>query len=176
MTNIKNSSGGVINGYGIFFRILGIIFVSEFLVMSALWFIKMPPGLYEFILDSVMLSLLSAPFLYFAVVRVVVKKLHTEAWHTQAAREKELKAQAQAENLAAKAYADNIVKSVQSGLVVVTSDYNVFRVNPAFCRMFSMKHEDAEGRKIDDILPFADLKGAIKDVFNSGSEREDNVL
>ena len=83
MTSIKNSSGGVINGYGIFFRILGIIFVSEFIVMSALWFINMPSGIYEFILDSVMLSVLSAPFLYIVVVRVVVKKLHTEAWHTR---------------------------------------------------------------------------------------------
>ncbi len=176
MTIIKNSSGSVINGYGIFFRILGIIFVSEFLVMSALWFIDMPSGLYEFILDSVMLSLLSAPFLYIAVVRVVVRKLHTESLYTQTAREKELKAQAQAENLAAKAYADNIVKSVQSGLVVVTSDFNVFRVNPAFSSMFSLKAEEVEGRRIDDILPFADLKEAIRDAFRNGNESEDNVL
>src|SRR3990170_778461 len=176
MTIIKNSPGSVINGYGIFFRILGIIFVSEFLVITALWFIDMPSGLYEFILDSVMLSVLSATFLYIVVVRVVVKKLHTEAWHTQAAREKELKAQAQAENLAAKAYADNIVKSVQSGLVVVTSDFNVFRVNPAFSSMFSLKAEEVEGRRIDDILPFADLKEAIRDAFRNGNESEDNVL
>ena len=176
MTIIKNSPGSVINGYGIFFRILGIIFVSEFLVMTALWFIDMPSGLYEFILDSVMLSVLSAPFLYIAVVRVVVRKLHTESLYTQTAREKEIKAQAQAENLAAKAYADNIVKSVQSGLVVVTSDFNVFRVNPAFSSMFSLKAEEVEGRRIDDILPFADLKEAIRDAFRNGNESEDNVL
>ena len=176
MTNIKNSPGSIINGYGIFFRILGIIFVSEFLVMTALWFIDMPSGLYEFILDSVMLSVLSAPFLYIAVVRVVVRKLHTESLYTQTAREKEIKAQAQAENLAAKAYADNIVKSVQSGLVVVTSDFNVFRVNPAFSSMFSLKAEEVEGRRIDDILPFADLKEAIRDAFRNGNESEDNVL
>lgn len=174
--SIRNSSGSIINGYGIFFRILGIIFVSEFLVMSVLWFIEMPSGIYEFILDSVLLSLLSAPFLYFAVVRVVVRKLHTEAWYTQEAREKELKAQAQAENLAAKAYADNIVKSVQSGLVVVASDFNVFRVNPAFSSMFSLKAEEVEGRRIDDILPFADLREAIRDAFRNGKESEDNVF
>ena len=173
---IKNSSGNIIKCHRMFFRIIGIIFVTEFLVMSSLWFINMPSGIYEFILDSILLSVFSAPFLYFSVVRVVARRLHAEASHTQAAREKELKAEAYAENMAVKAYADNIVKSVHSGLVVVARDYNVFRVNPAFCRMFSMKHEDAEGRKIDDILPFADLKGAIKDVFNSGSESEDNVL
>lgn len=176
MTSIRNSSGSIINGYGIFFRILGIIFVSEFIVMSVLWFIEMPSGIYEFILDSVLLSLLSAPFLYFAVVRVVVRKLHTEAWYAQEAREKELKAQAQAENLAAKAYADNIVKSVQSGLVVVASDFNVFRVNPAFSSMFSLKAEEVEGRRIDDILPFADLREAIRDAFRNGKESEDNVF
>lgn len=172
----KSSSGSIISGYGIFFRILGIIFVSEFLVMSALWFIKMPSGIYEFFLDSVLLSLLSAPFLYLAVIRVVVRKLQTEACYTQAAREKELKAQAQAENLAAKAYADNIVKSVQSGLIVVASDFSVFRVNPAFSSMFSLKAEEVEGRRIDDILPFADLKEAIRDAFRNGRESEDNVL
>src|SRR3972149_373569 len=176
MTIIKNSPGSVINGYGIFFRILGIIFVSEFLVMTALWFIDMPSGLYEFILDSVMLSVLSAPFLYIAVVRVVVRKLHTESLYTQTAREKEIKAQAQAENLAAKAYADNIVKSVQSGLVVVTSDFYVVWVNPAFSSMFSLKAEEVEGRRIDDIFPLGDLKEAIRDAFRNGKESEDNVL
>lgn len=160
----------------IFFRILGIVFVTEFLVMASLWFINMPSGIPEFILDSVLLSLLSAPFLYFSVVRVVTRRLHVEALHTQAAREKELKAESLAETLAAKAYADNIVKSVHSGLVVVSGDFTVFRVNPAFCRMFSMDPEDAEGRKIDDVLAFTDLKDAIRNAFNAGNESEDNVF
>ena len=170
------SSGSIIKGYCIFLRILGIIFVTEFVVMSALWFIDMPSGVYEFILDSILLSLLSAPFLYFAVVRHVERRLHAEALSTQEAREKELIAQAHAENLAVKAYADNIVKSVQTGLVVVTRDLNVFRVNPAFSRMFSLKAGDVEGRRIDDILPFAELKEAIKDGFKNRKERVDNVF
>src|SRR3972149_6240320 len=173
---IKNSSGNIIKCHRMFFRIIGIIFVTEFLVMSTLWFINMPSGILEFILDSILLSVLSAPFLYFTVVRVVARRLHVEALHTQAALEKELKAKAHAENLAVKAYADNIVKSVNSGLVVVDSDLNVFRVNSAFCRMFSMKVEDVEGRGIDDILPFADLEKALNDALKNGNESEDNVF
>ena len=177
MQRCKNySSGSIIKGYYIFLRILGIIFVTEFVVMSALWFIDMPSGVYEFILDSILLSLLSAPFLYFAVVRHVERRLYAEALRTQEAREKELMAQANAENLAVKAYADNIVKSVQSGLVVVTRDFNVFRVNPAFSRMFSLKAGDVEGKRIDDILPFSELKEAIKDGFKNRYERVDNVF
>lgn len=173
---LKSPSGNIIKCHNIFLRILAIIFVAEFLVMSFLWFINMPSGIPEFVLDSVLLSVLSAPFLYFCVVRVVVRELHAEALHTQAAMEKELKAEAYAEKMAFKAYADNIVNSVRSGLAVVAGDYHVYRVNPAFCRMFSMKPEDAEGRKIDDILPFADLKGAVNDALVSGNESEDNVF
>src|SRR4030067_2962616 len=172
----KKTSRSIINSYSLFFRILFIIFVAEFLVMIALWFINMPAGVLEFILDSVLLSVLSAPFLYFGVVRVIARKLRDEALHTQVAREKELKAKAHAENLAVKAYADNIVKSVNSGLVVVDSDLNVFRVNSAFCRMFSMKAEDVEGRGIDDILPVAELEEALNDALKNGNESEDNVF
>src|SRR3989304_9130407 len=109
---VKTASGSIIKCHNMFFRILGIIFVTEFIVMLSLWFIDMPSGITEFILDSVLLSVLSAPFLYLGVVRVIAKKLHEEALHTQAAVGKELKAQALVENMAVKAYADNIVKSV----------------------------------------------------------------
>src|SRR4030065_212517 len=74
----------------------------------------------------------------------------------------------------------NAIKNSSSGLisgfVVVSSDFNVFRVNPAFSSMFSLKAEEVEGRRIDDILPFADLKEAIRDAFRNGNESEDNVL
>ena len=166
----------IMKSYGIFFRILFIIFVAEFLVMSALWFINMSTGVLEFILDSVLLSVLSAPFLYLYVVRVIATKLRDESMQTQIAREKELKAKAHAENLAVKAYADNIVKSVNSGLLVVDSDFNVFRVNSAFCRMFSMKAEDVEGRGIDHILPFADMEDAVKNALKNGNKSENNVF
>ncbi len=159
-----------------FIRILCIMFVAEFLVMSMLWLIDMPAGVMEFILDSALLSILSAPFLYFCVIKVIAKKQHEEALLTQRAREKELIATAYAENLSVKAYADNIVNSVNSGLVVVTRDLNVFRVNPAFTRMFSMKPEDAEGRGIKDILPVADLMEAIKNTFINGYKCQDIVI
>jgi len=144
--------------------------------MLSLWFIDMPSGILEFILDSILLSVLSAPFLYLVVVRVVARKLHAEAMQTKAAFEMELKAKAYAEKMAVKAYADNIVKSVPSGLVVVSRDLNVFTVNPSFNKMFSTRSEDVTGRHIEDILPFADLKEAINDALASGNESQDLVL
>ena len=173
---VKTASGSVIICHNMFFRILGIIFVTEFIVMLSLWFIDMPSGILEFILDSILLSVLSAPFLYLGVVRVVARKLHAEAMQTKAAFEMELKAKAYAEKMAVKAYADNIVKSVPSGLVVVSRDLNVFTVNPSFNKMFSTRSEDVTGRHIEDILPFADLKEAINDALASGNESQDLVL
>ena len=173
---VKTASGSVIICHNMFFRILGIIFVTEFIVMLSLWFIDMPSGIWEFILDSILLSVLSAPFLYLGVVRVVARKLHAEAMQTKAAFEMELKAKAYAEKMAVKAYADNIVKSVPSGLVVVSRDLNVFTVNPSFNKMFSTRSEDVTGRHIEDILPFADLKEAINDALASGNESHDLVL
>ena len=172
----KTASGSIIICHNMFFRILGIIFVTEFIVMLSLWFIDMPSGILEFILDSILLSVLSAPFLYLGVVRVVARKLHAEAMQTKAAFEMELKAKAYAEKMAVKAYADNIVKSVPSGLVVVSRDLNVFTVNPSFNKMFSTRSEDVTGRHIEDILPFADLKEAINDALASGNESHDLVL
>jgi len=173
---VKTASGSIIICHNMFFRILGIIFVTEFIVMLSLWFIDMPSGILEFILDSILLSVLSAPFLYLGVVRVVARKLHAEAMQTKAAFEMELKAKAYAEKMAVKAYADNIVKSVPSGLVVVSRDLNVFTVNPSFNKMFSTRSEDVTGRHIEDILPFADLKEAINDALASGNESQDLVL
>ena len=173
---VKTASGSIIKCHNMFFRILGIIFVTEFIVMLSLWFIDMPSGILEFILDSILLSVLSAPFLYLVVVRVVARKLHAEAMQTKAAFEMELKAKAYAEKMAVKAYADNIVKSVPSGLVVVSRDLNVFTVNPSFNKMFSTRSEDVTGRHIEDILPFADLKEAINDALASGKESQDLVL
>ena len=172
----KTASGSIIICHNMFFRILGIIFVTEFIVMLSLWFIDMPSGILEFILDSILLSVLSAPFLYLGVVRVVTRKLHAEAMLTKTALEMELEAKAYAEKMAVKAYADNIVKSVPSGLVVVSRDLNVFTVNPSFNKMFSTRSEDVTGRHIEDILPFADLKEAINDALASGKESQDLVL
>ncbi len=173
---VKTASGSIIKCHNMFFRILGIIFISEFIVMLLLWFTNMPSGILEFMLDSVLLSVLSAPFLYLGVVRVVAMKLHAEAMRTQAAIEKELKAKAYAEKMVVKAYADNIVKSVPSGLVVVSRDLNVFTVNPSFHKMFSTRTEDVTGRHIEDVLRFADLKEAINDALDSGNESHDLVL
>ena len=84
---VKTASGSIIKCHHMFFRILGIIFITEFIVMLSLWFIDMPSGILEFILDSILLSVLSAPFLYLCVVRVVTRKLHAEAMLTKTALE-----------------------------------------------------------------------------------------
>lgn len=56
---------------GIFLRTLAVIAVVEFWVMAILFYLEVPEGLVEFIADSVLLSALSAPFLYLWVIRVI---------------------------------------------------------------------------------------------------------
>lgn len=54
-------------------RILGIVAVTEFWVMVFLWYVDLQPGFFQFFIDSLLLSLTTAPFLYFWIVRPAVR-------------------------------------------------------------------------------------------------------
>lgn len=173
---IRNIETESIKPHMLFLRILGIIFVAEFIVMIFLWYFDVTTGIFEFFLDSFSLSFISAPFLYLLVVRVVAKRLKEAALRAQIALENELTSKALAEQMLLKAYADNIVKSVPSGLVVVSRDLRVYSVNPSFCQMFSTKEEYLAGKSIDEVLPFPGLKETVLEVVSTGTPRQNIVF
>ncbi len=146
--------------YVIFTRILAIIAIVEFSVMVLLSYLDLTEGVFEFMVDAVLLAFISAPFLYIWVIRTVAKNL---------------KAEAQREKVLLEAYAENIVKSVPSGLVVLSKDLRILSTNPAFNRMFNLKEEDLTFKVIFDVLPLERLKEAVKGIL-SGDKPFRNMI
>jgi PAS domain S-box-containing protein len=165
---ISPSSEASVGRWFIFLRVLSIIFVAEFLVMILLWRIDVAEGVFEFLLDSLFLSVLSAPFLYYLVVKVVADRLAEKEAMARKALEEALTTKAYAEKMALKAYSDNIVSSVPSGLVALSRDLDVKRVNPSVCRMFSADESDLVGRPFHEALPFHGLAGPVEEVLSTG--------
>ena len=63
----------------IFLKILAIVTLAEFLVMVLLKIVHVPEGIVENVTDAVLLSLFSAPFLYFFVILPVARDLAEKA-------------------------------------------------------------------------------------------------
>ncbi len=160
----------------LFLRILAVIFVAEFIVMVFLEYLDVTPGAFQFFLDSFFLSIISSPFLYLFVVRVVAIRLKESADQAHNAFENELNAKALAKQMALKAYADNIVKSVPSGLIVISRDLRVYSVNPSLLKMFSIIEDDLTGKLIDEVLPLPGLNDAVLDVLSTGSPKQNIVF
>ena len=59
----------------IFCRILGIVAFAEFIVMVILHYFDIAEGVFEYLMDSLLLSILSAPFLYLWIVRAVAMRI-----------------------------------------------------------------------------------------------------
>jgi len=154
---------------------IGVIFIAEFLVMLLLKYLNVEESTLEFVGDSIMLSIVSAPFLYFMVIRVFVKRLESEAVKTRKAMENELKAKAHAESLALKAYADNIVQSVPAGLLSISGDLLVLSINPSFCRMFSMERLPS-GMALSEFPFFSQCKDMIMAALGEDSARGEKII
>jgi len=135
----KNSDSLSGRPYVSFITFIGVIFIAEFFVMLILKYLNVEETALEFLGDSILLSIISAPFLYLLVIRVFVKRIEAESEKARTAMENEIKTRAYAEKMALKAYADNIVQSVPSGLLSISSDLVVSSANPSFCRMFSLQ-------------------------------------
>ncbi|MHB8782691.1 MAG: GAF domain-containing hybrid sensor histidine kinase/response regulator [Desulfobacteria bacterium] len=63
----------------IFLKILAIVTTVEFFVMVLLKFVHVPHGIVENVIDAILLSLFSAPFLYFFVILPVARGLAGKA-------------------------------------------------------------------------------------------------
>lgn len=162
------------NACGLFLKTLLIIAGAEFIVMVLLSFMDIREGVWQFLADSLMLSVLSAPFLYFLVVRVVARSIQAEARLNQEVRERELINEALTEKIALKQYSEDIIKSVSSSIIVVSKDRTVLSANPSSCRI--LNKDDIHGRQIEELLPVAGFKHAVGEVFETGVAREDLTL
>jgi predicted signal transduction protein with EAL and GGDEF domain len=167
-------SGRVLNPYILFLRILSIVAVCEFLVMVLLSALDITEGVVEFLADSLMLSVLSAPFLYYWVVIVVSKSIQSEARLNQEARERELVNRALTEKIALKQYSEDIVKSVPSSIIVVSRDQVVLSANPSSRRVLDM--DAVLGKRISELFPVSGFTEAVSRVFETGEAREGLTL
>lgn len=170
----EDARDGEVKPYVLFFKILFIIAGAEFLVMILLAALDIEEGVIQFITDSLVLSVLSAPFLYYLVVRVVSRSIRTEARLKQEAVESELINNALMEKVALKQHSEDIIKSVPSGIVVVSKEHLVLSANDSFYRILNKGENKDEvlGRRIEDVLPGAGFNEAIQKVFETGETRE----
>ena len=135
----------------IFVRILAIVAIAEVVesVLDAVF--DFPTGFG--IVDVVVISAISAPFVYFWVVRDVARRLTAHAALAQTALEQQLALKAYEDQLALKDYAETVVASVPSGLVMLSTDLYVLTVNRAFREMFSITDRDVVGQPLEKVLP-----------------------
>lgn len=165
---------GAIKPYVLFLNILLIIAVAEFLVMVLLSVLEIEEGVTQFMTDSLVLSVLSAPFLYYWVVRVVSRNIRTEARLKQEAVERELINTALMEKIALKQHSEDIIQSVPSGIAVVSKEHMVVSTNHSFHRILMKDENRGEvlGRPVEDVLPGAGFKEAVHEVFETGEARD----
>ena len=135
----------------IFVRILAIVAIAEVVGSVLVSLFELPTGVS--IVDVVVVSAISAPFLYLWVVRDVTRRLTAHAALAQTTLEQELALKAYEDQLALRDYAETVVASVPSGLVMLSTDLYVLSVNRAFREMFSMSDRDVLGQPLEKVLP-----------------------
>lgn len=170
----EEARDGEVKPYVLFFKVLLIIAGAEFLVMVLLAALDIEEGVIQFLIDSLLLSVLSAPFLYYWVVRVVSRSIRTEARLKQEAVESELINNALMEKIALKQHSEDIIKSVPSGIVVVSKEHRVLSANNSFYRILKRDEskDEVRGRPIEDVLPGMGFNEAIQEVFETGETKE----
>ena len=135
----------------IFVRVLAVVAIAEVVGSVLVSLFELPTGVS--IVNVVVVSAISAPFLYLWVVRDVTRRLTAHAALAQTALEQELALKAYEDQLALKDYAETVVASVPSGLVMLSTDLYVLSVNRAFREMFSMSDRDVLGQPLEKALP-----------------------
>lgn len=147
----------------IFLRILGIIAFAEFIVMVILHYLDIAEGVFEYFMDSLILSILSAPFLYLWIIRAVARRLKAEA----AIAEAFLKAGAEEELLESEEKFRKISASAQDAIVMMDSAGDISYWNPASERIFGYSYEEAVGKDLHALI----VPSAQQNAFKEGFER-----
>ncbi|MBI3607071.1 MAG: MEKHLA domain-containing protein [Nitrospirae bacterium] len=149
----------------IFVRILAIVAIAEVVesVLDAVF--DLPTGFG--IVDVVVISAISSPFIYLWVVRDVMRRFTAHAALAQTALKQELALKAYEDQLALKEYAETVVASVPSGLVTLSTDLYVLSVNRAFREMFSITDRDVLGQPLEKALPWVNPWRLAAEVLGS---------
>jgi diguanylate cyclase (GGDEF)-like protein len=145
-----------------------IILVSEYLIMALFEFIhgNYPtkndyPSVAVFnYLDPIVLIAIASPVLYILIFRPMRNQ--------QVELERQTEQFLSALNLRRR-YAENIIASLHSGLIVVNDALKVRSVNRSLREMFGLKNgEDVCGRELTDLLPLPGLRQQAQAVLASG--------
>jgi PAS domain S-box-containing protein len=72
-----------------------------------------------------------------------------------------------------KSYAEKIVASVPSGLLVLSGDLRILSANRSFLESFSLSNVDVVGRRLDDVAKADGLLVRIREVLQTGVPQHD---
>ncbi len=72
-----------------------------------------------------------------------------------------------------KSYAEKIVASVPSGLLVLSADLRVLSANRSFLESFFLKHDEVQGQRLEEILHADGLLPRIREVLLTGVAQHD---
>ncbi len=81
------------------------------------------------------------------------------------------------EILRVKNYAEQIIASMPSGVMVVDTALKIRSLNPVMCRMFQVAAErDAIDRPLSDVIPNSTLSDSLKQVLATGKNKRDLLV
>ncbi|HXJ78191.1 MAG TPA: ATP-binding protein [Candidatus Methylomirabilis sp.] len=73
-------------------------------------------------------------------------------------------------------YAEKIVASVPSGLLLLSSDLVILSVNPSFLKSFRLRDEDVVGRSLPDVTRTEPLIRRAREVLETGTSRHHDLF
>jgi PAS domain S-box-containing protein len=139
---------GAVPGFGSFLpKLLAVVFVVEGLIMVAFALLPPLPSMLETILDAGTLSLVSAPLLWFWVVRPLRGRLQRAM--EEDARVRESLAEAEARQR-------TVLETAPDGIVVIGSDGVIESANPAVSVLFGWEPGELVGRPIEMLMTSGD--------------------
>ena len=72
-----------------------------------------------------------------------------------------------------KSYAEKIVASVPSGLLVLSGDLRILSANRSFLESFGLHHKDTLGRRLDEVIRADGLMTQIREAMHTGIVQRD---
>src|SRR3990172_148153 len=119
----------------------------------------------------VILGGIMAPVLYFLITKDGVNRSSAHTMLAAKAREQEFALRACREQLALKSYAEMVVASVPSALLVLSTDLIVRSVSESFKDLFNVGDHDAVGKPVEKILPLVGTWKLVAEVLGSDDPR-----
>ncbi|MEW6406984.1 MAG: PAS domain S-box protein, partial [Chloroflexota bacterium] len=135
----------------LFLRSLGIFGTVDILVMFILSFLHIPTGIWEYLLDALLLTILSAPIAYFWIVKGMTRHLVREMTVAQT----EARAQEQRYRVLAEVAPDVIY-------TLAAEDGTITSLNPAFEKLTGLSSDDWIGKPFHGLVHPDDLPLAVQ--------------